>query len=228
MFAAELRRIAGGMNSPARQCWHETLAGACVCLSDIARRTCKVAASRHETECSLRISEFLAKDPRLHELQSKFPETGMFLETDEDDLVLQGFYLATLEGRDGEPDGAGGKQVYCNSCSLVIALAPLLSAELRSAGVAVEVQAVPISCGGWSQEAPDLLVLSWSAVIAPTVAGVGNVVRSCGVCHETKSMEALLPCGHLLCTVCRQRVGAMGCCPFCRCRAIGVQALFAP
>lgn len=228
MFAAELRRLTGDVRSPALQSWHDALVGACISVSNSARRTCRTAAVDRSSECSFRISESLAKDPRHDDLTSKFPEAGIFLDADEEDSVLRGFYLSVLEEREADPEEReGSTQVFCNYCSLVTALAPLLAAELRGAGLAVEVQPAPVACGGWSQEAPDLLILSWAAATA-SLTCTGNVVHTCGICQDSKPMEALLPCGHLLCAACCGEIGSLGCCPFCRCRVIGTQALFAP
>lgn len=56
-------------------------------------------------------------------------------------------------------------------------------------------------------------------------APVGNLVQSCGVCHEDRPMHSLSPCGHLLCGACSTNIRS---CPFCRSSVHGRQVLFAP
>uniref|UniRef100_A0A7S1WIB3 RING-type domain-containing protein n=1 Tax=Alexandrium catenella TaxID=2925 RepID=A0A7S1WIB3_ALECA len=54
----------------------------------------------------------------------------------------------------------------------------------------------------------------------------GNVLQTCGVCQQVLPMEALIPCGHMLCGGCRAQVGTR--CPFCRGIVEAGQPVFQP
>merc|ERR1719245_1772495 len=66
-------------------------------------------------------------------------------------------------------------------------------------------------------------------------SSIGNVFAECGVCSERKEMEALLPCGHLLCRCCIGQLGARRDwespkwkCPFCKGGVDDTLPLFRP
>mmetsp|Transcript_48435 Transcript_48435/g.140293 ORF Transcript_48435/g.140293 Transcript_48435/m.140293 type:complete len:139 (-) Transcript_48435:53-469(-) len=54
----------------------------------------------------------------------------------------------------------------------------------------------------------------------------GNLLQTCGVCQQVHPMEALIPCGHMLCGGCRVQVGTR--CPFCRSSVEAGQPVFQP
>uniref|UniRef100_A0A7S4QQU6 RING-type domain-containing protein n=1 Tax=Alexandrium monilatum TaxID=311494 RepID=A0A7S4QQU6_9DINO len=56
--------------------------------------------------------------------------------------------------------------------------------------------------------------------------GQGNLLQTCGVCHQVLPMEALIPCGHMICGGCRAQVGVR--CPFCRGVVEACQPVFQP
>mmetsp|Transcript_142605 Transcript_142605/g.397337 ORF Transcript_142605/g.397337 Transcript_142605/m.397337 type:complete len:137 (+) Transcript_142605:115-525(+) len=56
--------------------------------------------------------------------------------------------------------------------------------------------------------------------------GQGNLLQTCGVCQQVHPMEALIPCGHMLCGTCRAQVSLR--CPFCRAAVEACQPVFQP
>ena len=56
----------------------------------------------------------------------------------------------------------------------------------------------------------------------------GNIEMECGVCNEQSTMQALVPCGHLVCQSCSSKPEVTKKCPFCKQPAIGTQVLFKP
>jgi len=64
----------------------------------------------------------------------------------------------------------------------------------------------------------------------------GNLVMECGICWERSEMQALSPCGHLLCRGCagrgeeaHQTAQSPGwSCPFCKCSVESMLPLFKP
>jgi len=129
-----------------------------------------------------------------------------------------------------------------------------LASELRLHGFAVDVTAKDFytACPHLAlftppKRAPDELRIAWTTSVSverplgaaseeeeptpaarPPASGQGNVTMTCGVCHENGPMQALLPCGHLLCGGCWASVGGSRLCPFCRGYVVNVQPLFAP
>jgi len=93
-----------------------------------------------------------------------------------------------------------------------------------------------------TKNAPDLLVISWNPdgerddkLPKPMLGGgggsggsPGNLIMSCGVCHEDRPMQSIIPCGHLVCKSCWATSGASGLCPYCRGHAFSVNPLFVP
>ena len=56
----------------------------------------------------------------------------------------------------------------------------------------------------------------------------GNMEMECGVCNERSTMQALVPCGHLVCQSCSSKPEVTKKCPFCKQPTIGTQVLFKP
>jgi len=51
----------------------------------------------------------------------------------------------------------------------------------------------------------------------PGARACGNVIQECAICHETREMCCLSPCGHICCSACHR-----GKCPFCRTLVKGI------
>lgn len=94
-----------------------------------------------------------------------------------------------------------------------------------------------------TKNAPDLLVINWDPDGAPGERGdklprpmqgslggasPGNLIMACGVCHEDRPMQSIIPCGHLVCQSCWATSGAGQLCPYCRGHAFSVNPLFVP
>ena len=56
----------------------------------------------------------------------------------------------------------------------------------------------------------------------------GNIEMECGVCNEQSTMQALVPCGHLVCQTCSSKPQVTKKCPFCKQPTTGLQVLFKP
>ena len=56
----------------------------------------------------------------------------------------------------------------------------------------------------------------------------GNIEMECGVCNEQSTMQALVPCGHLVCQTCSSKPQVTKKCPFCKQPIIATQVLFKP
>lgn len=231
--AAEVarRRLAVRKAADLRE-WGEALEGAVASAAALAVERCEGAAAQGRRECSVCLVEALSR----HALSASFPRAppGLWRPTG-DDPLLRGWFFGTAEGRRGLEAPA---HVCVSIATLLEVVAPEVTSVLQGEGVAVEVvegtsrfnhmrgarvghaTALNRLHISWSSEVP----CCWPLKLPP----VGNLVRACGVCTDLLPMEALAPCGHLLCSECRRSTLARGRCPFCRRPTTGGLPVFVP
>lgn len=128
----------------------------------------------------------------------------------------------------------------------VTAVEAVVRKELEGHGFTVEVSnktftvaCVHLALFTPTRDAPDLLKISWGShgdsaqsprrQAQSTARSVGNLIMRCGICHEDRPMQTIVPCGHLLCASCwsKSNTGGMHC-PFCRGHVYNVHPLYVP
>lgn len=245
---ANTKRLDGRISDLKR--WRQVLAQ----FIPIVLRECRANADVGNYQCEISLAELL----KASQYRSAFPETKVFCwhcqaqkawrgDTEQAaSSILRGCYFST------QPDDvveAPAKLEY-DVTDFINAVAPVITTEMRMHGFNVQsiTQTFNLACTHLrlftpGVEAPGVLLISWGGAEAPQSQAdqappppsttTGNLIMSCGICHEDKPMQTIVPCGHLICNGCWAAAGGAGGsagaqCPFCRSQVFNVNPLFVP
>lgn len=254
LLAAQLRGVADDANIKKAservgdiRAWRKVLAQ----FVPVVLRECRNAADIGGYDCHLSLAALLEAS----QLRTSFPQKGVLCcrcRKDSEPLpltpILRGCYLNTQPDHvlDLPPD-------FCLDVThFVTALHASLVPEIEKHGFTVvsSSRTFGVACAHLSlftsaKEAPDALHISWHPeaerapprkpmrpvyeAVEPTEAvAVGNLTMQCGICHEDRPMQTIIPCGHLICGGCWANASSTAQCPFCRGIALNVHPLYCP
>lgn len=221
--------------------WRQVLAQ----FIPVVLRECRNFADAGKYECQISLSKLL----RASQHSAAFPETKVKCwqcqggEQRTTSSVLRGCFFSTQAESMLDPPAKFDFDVT----DFISALSPVVVSEVEMHGFVVKTSSHGFNMGCPHlrlftpvKEAPDILLISWrggkdsngtSTPQRPSTQpdlSKGNLMMICGVCQEEQPMQAIVPCGHLICGSCWDTAGCIGQCPFCRGHAFSLNPLFVP